>query len=91
MATWLLNFVKSGTPQKKKLWSRRVLRPAAKRATGSRVDVTLYTLRHTHASALHYCGSTVPEAARRLGHGPGLHVETYAHVLAPCEASASAT
>jgi integrase/recombinase XerC len=64
-----------------KLWGRRVLRPAAKAATGGRDDVTLYTLRHTHASACHYAGFTIPEAARRLGHGPGLHVETYAHVI----------
>ena len=42
---------------------------------------TLYMLRHTHASALHYCGFTVPEAARRLGHGAALHVETHGHVL----------
>ena len=44
-------------------------------------DVSLYTLRHSHASACHYAGLTIPEAARRLGHGPGLHVETYAHVI----------
>ena len=54
-----------------KLWARRVL-PAG---------VTLYTLRHTHASASHPAGFTTPEAARRLGHGPGLHIETYAHVI----------
>jgi integrase len=64
-----------------KCWARRTLRPAAKAATGNREDVTLYTLRHTHASALHYCGFTIPEAARRMGHGAGLHVETYAHVI----------
>jgi hypothetical protein len=40
-----------------------------------------YTLRHKHASACHYARFTVPEGARRLGHGPGLHVETYAHVI----------
>jgi integrase len=65
-----------------KLWGRRVLRSAAKTATGGREDVTLYTLRHSHASALHYLtGFTIPEAARRLGHGAGLRVETYAHVI----------
>jgi hypothetical protein len=26
-------------------------------------------------------GFTLPEAARRLGHGPGLHLQTYAHVI----------
>ncbi len=56
------------------------LHTAAKAATG-RDDVTLYTLRHTHASACHYAGFTIPEAARRLGHGTGLHVTTYAHVV----------
>lgn len=58
-----------------------MLRSAAETATGGREDVTLYTLRHTHASALRYCGFTVPEATRRMGHGPGLHIETYAHVI----------
>lgn len=38
-----------------KLWSRRVLRGAASAATGGREDVGVYTLRHSHASALHYC------------------------------------
>jgi hypothetical protein len=54
-----------------KLWARRAM-PAG---------TTLYRLRDTHASACHYAGLTIPEAARRLGHGPGLHVETYAHVI----------
>ena len=54
-----------------KLWGRRHL-PA-----GFRV----LDLRHSHASALHYAGFTVPEAARRMGHGPALHVETYAHII----------
>jgi integrase len=43
--------------------------------------VTLYTLRHAHASACHYAGFTVPAAARRLGHGGVLHLKTYAHVI----------
>lgn len=64
-----------------KCWGRGSLRRAAKAATGGREDVTLYTLRHSHASACHYAGFTIPEAARRLGHGTGLHVETYAHVI----------
>ena len=49
-----------------KLWSRRVLRAAAKVATGGREDVTLYTLRHTHASALQYCELH----PTRCAHGP---------------------
>jgi integrase len=64
-----------------KSWGRRTLRTAAKTATDGREDVTLYTLRHSHASACHYAGFTIPEAARRLGHGAGLHVATYAHVI----------
>jgi integrase len=55
----------------------RKLRPALL----GRDDVTVYTLRHTAASFLHYAGWTVPAAARRLGHGPALHVTHYAHVI----------
>ena len=44
-------------------------------------DLTAYALRHTHASMLHYAGYTVPEAAARMGHGPELHLKTYAHVI----------
>lgn len=57
-----------------------MLRPAGKSAI-ERDDVNVYALRHTHASCLHYAGFTIPEASRRLGHGPGLHVETYAQVI----------
>jgi|SRR5829696_5135744 len=61
-------------------WGWKRLQPAAARVTG-RDDVTLYTLRHTHASACHYAGFTLPAAARRLGHGGALHLTTYAHVI----------
>ena len=61
-------------------WGWKKLQPTAKRLLG-RDDVTLYTLRHTHASACHCAGFTVPAAARRLGHSPVLHVKTYAHVI----------
>ena len=44
-------------------------------------DVTAYTLRHSHASALHHCGFTVPRAAERMGHTTIVHLGTYAHVL----------
>jgi integrase len=65
-----------------KLWGRRVLRPAITRATKGRIDDgSLYLLRHSHASALHYAGFTLVEAAKRLGHGPELHLKTYAHVI----------
>ena len=43
------------------------------RTTADREDVTLYTLRHSHASALHPAGFTLPEAARRLGHAVAEH------------------
>lgn len=61
-------------------WGWKKLQPAARKITG-RGDVTLYMLRHSHASALHYCGWTVPAAARRMGHGGPLHLRTYAHVI----------
>lgn len=60
-------------------WTWKVLQPVARSVLGE--EITLYTLRHTHASALHYCGFTVPAAARRLGHGGPLHLRTYAHVI----------
>ena len=66
-----------------RLWGAKRLRPAVKAATNGRItDATLYTLRHSHASALHYAGFTPPEAADRVGHGLGLHWRTYAHVVA---------
>jgi integrase len=58
------------------------LRVAIKEATAGRVtNATVFSLRHSHASALHYAGYTVPEAARRMGHGGALHLRTYAHVI----------
>lgn len=63
-----------------RIWVYQHLKPVVAKVAG-RDDVTAYTLRHTHASALHYAGWTVPEAARRMGHGPALHVQTYAHVI----------
>ena len=65
-----------------KLWGARWLRPRVAELTAGRIDdATVKTLRHSHASALHYAGYTVPEAARRMGHGPGVHIDTYAHVI----------
>lgn len=65
-----------------RLRKRTNLRPAVEVATKGRIKgATLHTLRHTHASMLHYCGFTVPEAAQRLGHAPALHLKTYAHVI----------
>lgn len=56
------------------------LRRIAAGAIG-RDDLTAYTLRHSHASALHYAGFTVPAAAARMGHTATVHLSTYAHVL----------
>jgi integrase len=63
-----------------RLWAYKHLDVAARRATG-RDDVTLYTLRHSHASALHYCGWTVPDAAERMGHSAVVHMGIYAHPI----------
>jgi integrase len=63
-----------------RLWGAKRLRPVVA-AAGGPDGATVYTLRHSHASALHYAGFTVPEAARRLGHGGGLHIDTYSHVI----------
>lgn len=61
-------------------WAYQHLQPAAKRLTG-RADVVTYTLRHSHASALHYASYTVPEAAERMGHSAVKHLDTYAHPI----------
>jgi integrase len=61
-------------------WAYLHLKPAARRIAG-RTDVVTYTLRHSHASALHYAGFTVPEAAKRMGHSAVKHLDTYAHVI----------
>jgi excisionase family DNA binding protein len=63
-----------------RLWAYKFLDPVARRATG-RSDVTMYTLRHSHASALHYCGWTVPDAAERMGHSAVVHMGIYAHPI----------
>jgi integrase len=59
------------SPNAMKCWARRSL-PAG---------VTLYTLRHSHASACHYAGMTLAEVARRLGHSQQTHVLHYSHVI----------
>ena len=70
------------SPNALRLWGAKRLRPAVAAATGGRIrDATVYTLRHSHASALHYAGFTPAEAAERMGHGLGLHWRTYAHVV----------
>jgi integrase len=63
----------------RKLWAPVTLRLAVKAATHSRIaDATVYRLRHTAASALHYCGFTIPEAARRMGHRAEPDLKVYA-------------
>lgn len=65
-----------------KLWAARRLRPEVKAATEGRItDATVYLLRHSYVSMLHYAGFTLPEAARRMGHGGEMHLRTYAHVI----------
>ena len=57
--------------------------PARREVTVGRIaKASTYPLRHSHASALHYAGFTVPEAAGRMGHTQQTHVLHYAHVLA---------
>lgn len=71
------------TPNALKLWGTKRLRPRALVATGGRIaNVSTNTLRHSHASALHYAGFTVPEAAGRMGHTQQTHILHYAHILA---------
>jgi integrase len=66
-----------------RLWGAKRLRPAVKAATEGRIaDATVYTLRHSHASACHYTTAlTVPEICRRLGHSQQTHFLHYAHVI----------
>ncbi len=61
-------------------WAIKRLAPVARRVI-ERDDVTVRTLRHSHASALHYADFTVPAAARRMGHSGAVHLNTYAHVI----------
>lgn len=63
-------------------WNTR-LRQLARGTVGPHHGrLTTYTLRHTHASMLHYAGYTPPRAAERMGHTLTEHVQTYAHVIA---------
>lgn len=65
-----------------KQWGTKVLRPRVREMTDDRIlKGSTYTLRHSHASALHYAGFTIAEAARRLGHTQQTHVKHYNHVI----------
>lgn len=61
-------------------WGYQHLKPAAK-ALGRIDDTVVYTLRHSHASALHYAQHTIAEASQRMGHDPQTHLKHYAHVV----------
>ena len=76
-----------------RLWGAKRLRPAATAVTDGRItDATVYTLRHSHASACHYVSAlTVPEICRRLGHSQQTHFVHYAHVIDAISASATET
>ena len=66
-------------------WSLKQLAPVVKRVCG-REDVTAYTLRHSHASALHYCDDyTLPRILKRLGHSAPVHFQHYAHMIDAAE------
>jgi integrase len=66
-----------------KQWGTKRLRPRVLVVTGGRiVKASTNTLRHSHASALHYANYTVPEAAGRMGHTQQTHILHYAHILA---------
>ena len=66
-----------------RLWGAKRLRPAVERATEGRITgATVYTLRHSHASACHYVRTlTLPVILRRLGHSQQTHFLHYAHVV----------
>jgi integrase len=64
-----------------RLWGAKRLRSAVVAVVSSFDDASTYTLRHSHASALHYANHTPAEAAARMGHGLALHWKTYAHVI----------
>jgi integrase len=66
-------------------WSLKQLAPVVKRVCG-REDVTAHTLRHSHASALHYCDDhTLPRILKRLGHSAPVHFQHYAHMIDAAE------
>jgi integrase len=69
-------------------WGIDHLAPGVKRACG-REDVTAYTLRHSHASALHYVDDwAIPKILKRLGHSSQVHVQHYGHVIDAAEGRA---
>ena len=73
--------LRTDEPQRHALVATKRLRPTIAKILPGFEDATTYTLRHSHASALHYASYTPAEAAARMGHGLGLHWQTYAHVI----------
>jgi integrase len=65
------------------LWGKNTLRRHVERITDGRVDdASTYTLRHSHASALHHvAGWTLATAAHRLGHTQQTHIKHYSHII----------
>ena len=62
-----------------KSWRRRAFRDAARAAGVSKA--TPYALRHSFCSLLLAEGRSVIDVARQLGHGAGLTLSTYGHVI----------
>jgi integrase len=60
-------------------WRSRKFDPACREAGLD--GVTPYSLRHAFASLLVKSGHNVVEVAAQLGHGPGVTLSTYAHLL----------
>jgi integrase len=70
------------TEEALKQWGTRRLRPAIKQVTRGRItNATTYTLRHSHASALHHTMMTMPTILKRMGHGWQAHHKHYAHII----------
>jgi len=61
-------------------WRTRYFEPAVEAA--SFTNATPYTLRHSFASLLLASGAPTTEVAYEMGHGIGVLVSTYAHVIA---------
>lgn len=68
------------TARQMNAWNPK-LRAMLKRAGIEHPSASAYTLRHTHASLLHYATFTIPEAAERMGHSEVVHMRDYAHPL----------
>jgi integrase len=63
-------------------WNTTLKRVVGDTLNGARDGkLTTYSLRHSHASMLHYAGFSTPRAAERMGHTAVEHLHTYARVL----------